>query len=113
MKQSGNYRGKADNNLNQEERQNQCFRNLIHRILQLDSLVKPNFATDAAELGIMEEIVEFLGILYAENVAEQDILLKCVKQNNRIKSIQLCKQRNIVTRMYNLLSPGRKVRILQ
>jgi hypothetical protein len=75
--------------------------------------VKPNFATDAAELGIMEEIVEFLGILYAENVAEQDILLKCVKQNNRIKSIQLCKQRNIVTRKYNLLSPGRKVRILQ
>jgi hypothetical protein len=60
--------------------------------------VKPNFATDAAELGIMEEIVEFLGILYAENVAEQDILLKCVKQNNRIKSIQLCKQRTIVTR---------------
>jgi hypothetical protein len=25
-------------------------------------------------LGIMEEIVEFPGILYAENVAEQDIL---------------------------------------
>ena len=53
--------------------------------------MKPHFATDAAELGIMEDIVEFQGILYAENVAEQDILLKCVKQNNRIKSIQLCK----------------------
>jgi hypothetical protein len=43
-------------------------------ILQLDSVVKLHFATDAAELGIMEEIVEFPGILYAENVAEQDIL---------------------------------------
>jgi hypothetical protein len=35
----------------------------------------------------MEEIGEFLGILYAKNVAEQGILLKSVKQNNRIKSI--------------------------
>jgi hypothetical protein len=34
--------------------------------------VKLHFATDAAELGIMEEIVEFPGILYAENVAEQE-----------------------------------------
>jgi hypothetical protein len=40
--------------------------------------VKPHFATDAAELGIMEDIVEFQGILYAENVAEQDILLMCI-----------------------------------
>jgi hypothetical protein len=43
-----------DNNLNQEKRQK-----FIHLILQLDSLVKLHFATDAAELGIMEEIVEF------------------------------------------------------
>ena len=52
--------------------------------------MKPHFATNAVDLGIMEVIVEFLGILYAENVAEHDILLKGVIQNNRIKSIQLC-----------------------
>jgi hypothetical protein len=68
--------------------------------------------TTIYQLGIIEEFVDFLGILYAENVAEQDILLKCVKQNNRIKSMQLCKERNIVMRKY-LLSLGRKVRILQ
>jgi hypothetical protein len=44
-----------DNSLNQDEHNNPYFRNLIHQILQLDILVKPHFAIDAAELVIMEE----------------------------------------------------------
>jgi hypothetical protein len=59
----------------------------IGRTYELAVMHSLYFATDAAGLRIMEEIGEFLGILYAKNVAEQGILLKSVKQNNRIKSI--------------------------
>ena len=48
-----------DNSLNQDEHKNPYFRNLIHQILQLDILVKPHSAIDAAELVIMEETVQF------------------------------------------------------